>query len=124
MNLLQRAVIWCTALVTGVALLLVFGLVEFYNHWPRTRIGWFLFVVGFPTVFIAVDFLGALLDREPVGRWVDDRTATKPFSWIRILYLTLRTMFLMVVIGAAVWLVGSRFPGVMNFAERHFGPTF
>lgn len=126
MNLLERAVIWFAALVTGVVFLgaaVLFGLVQTYPYWPRTILGWVLFVVGFPVVFIVAEFLIALLEREPVGRWVDDRTATKAFSWIRILYLALRTVLVAVVIGAAIWLVGSRLSEVRDFVGRHFGPS-
>jgi hypothetical protein len=125
MKLLERAAIWITGLIicaafSGVALL--FGLAQIYPYRPRTPLAWLLFVLGVPLAWITTAAFGALLDREPMGRWVDRWTAANGFSWVRVLYLSFRTLFVMALLLLAIWVSVSYLPTLRNLVARNFGP--
>ena len=109
----------CTAIL-AVAVLL--GLAETYPYRPHTALGWLLFVfVGVPLGWIISGAFEALLDREPAGQWVKRRTANKRFSWVRILYLLLRTLFALAAIMLTIWFAISYAPALRDQVSRHFG---
>jgi hypothetical protein len=125
MKLLERVRVRFTGLIVCAAILAVavlLGLAETYPYRPRTALGWLLFVfVGVPLGWIISGVFEALLDREPAGQWVNRRTANKPFSWVRVFYLLLRTLFLLAVILLTVWLAVSYLPALGDLGTRHFG---
>ena len=120
----ERAAIWITGLIicaafSGVALL--FGLAQIYPYRPRTAVGWLVFVIGLPLGWLVSEACGALLGREPVGRWVDQRTSEKGFSWVRVLYLLLRTLLVLGLIVLTIWAGATYVPGLRDLVARHFG---
>jgi hypothetical protein len=46
-------------------------LLEAFPIRPRTSLGWALFVVAGPLLWLAAEAFGTLLEREPVGRWTE-----------------------------------------------------
>jgi hypothetical protein len=124
MKLLERAAIWLTALIvcaafSGVVVLL--GLAQIHPYRPRTALGWLVFVVGVPLSWILSEAFGALLGREPMGRWVDRRTSNKRFSWVRVWYLLLRTSFVLALVILTIWAGATYVPGLRDLVARHFG---
>jgi uncharacterized membrane protein YdjX (TVP38/TMEM64 family) len=106
MTLLERAAIGLTVVIVcaawaGVVLLL--GLAQIHPYRPRTAVGWLVFVAGVPLAWILFETFGALLDREPMGRWVDRRTSNKRFSFVRILYLLVRTLLVLGLVLLTIW---------------------
>ena len=125
MKLLERAIGWVTGLIVCgafLALAVIFGLAQTYPYRPRTGLGWLLFVIGVPLAWVLSAAFEALLDREPVGRWVSRRTANKRFSWARVLYLLVRALCALAVIALTIWLAVSYVPTLRNLVTRHFGP--
>jgi hypothetical protein len=112
MTLFEKARIWFVALVAGAAVLAVailFELAQIYPYRPHTYLGWMVFAVGVPLAWIISGALEALIDREPVGRWVDRQTADQRFSWGRALYLLVRTLFVLALFTFTIWLAGRFF---------------
>ena len=125
MKLLERAVSWFMGLIVCAAFLaaaVLFGLAQTYPYRPRSALAWLIFVVSIPLAWILSEAFGALLDREPAGQWVDRRTANKRFSWIRVLYLLLRTVLVLAVIALTIWFAVSYMPALRDLVTRHFGP--
>ena len=125
MKLLDRVGVRFTGLIACAAILAVaalLGLAETYPYRPRTALGWLLFVfVGVPIGWIISGAFEALVDRDPAGQWVNRRTASKRFSWVRVLYLLLRTLFLLALIMLTIWLAVSYVPALRDQVSRHFG---
>ena len=125
MRLLERVRVRFTGLIACAAILAVavlLGLAETYPYRPRTALGWLLFVfVGVPLGWIISGVFEALLDREPAGQWVKRRTAHKRFSWVRVLYLLVRTLFALAVIMLTIWFAISYVPALGDLVTRHFG---
>src|SRR6476469_2780047 len=126
MKLPERVGVRFTQLIacaTILAVAVLLGLAETYPYRPRTAFGWLLFIfVGVPIGWIISGAFEALVDRDPAGQWVDRRTASKRFSWVRVFYLLLRTLFLMALIVLTIWLAVSYVPALRDLVTRNFGP--
>lgn len=124
MRLLDRVSTWSTGLIVSVAFLaavVLLGLAQIYPYRPRTATGWLLFVVGVPVAWVVSELVADLLDREPAGQWVDGRTANKPFSWVRVSYLLLRTLIVLAFIMFMIWCGATYAPALRDFVVGHFG---
>ena len=125
MKLLERVGVRFTGLIACVGILAVavlLGLVETCPYRPRTALGWLLFVLlAFRSDGSYPEPLKPVGDRDPAGQWVNRRTASKRFSWMRALYLLLRTFFLLALIMLTIWLAVSYVPALRDQVSRHFG---
>jgi hypothetical protein len=101
---------------------LIVALLYAVPFWPRTRLGWVLFVLFGPGLLLGGEMLGEVIDREPLGRWVNARTAGRRFSTTRVLYLLARALVLLGLLAVAGWVIQQLAPGVGNFVRHHFGP--
>lgn len=73
-------------------------------------------------VRIDAEWLGEVLDREPLGRWVDSRTAEHRFSGTRVLYQLIKSLAFLGTVGGIAWAVYHRIPGLAHFLQENFGP--
>jgi hypothetical protein len=125
MKLRDRVRVRSTGLIACAAILAVavlLGLAETYPYRPSTTLGWLLFVlVGIPIGWIISGAFEALVDRDPAGRWMNRRTASKRFSWVRVLYLFLRRLFLLAVVMLTIWVAVSYVPALRELGTWHFG---
>ncbi len=124
MRMLERGAIWLTALIVVAAFSVVavlLGLTQISPYRPRSAIGWLVFVIGLPLGWPVSEAFGNFLGREPVGQWVDQRTSEKGFSWVRVLYLLLRTLFVLGLIILTIWAGATYVPGLRDLVARHFG---
>jgi hypothetical protein len=97
-------------------------LVEVFPIRPRTRLGWALFVVAGPLLWLAAEAFGTLLEREPVGRWIERETArSSALSFARVVYLLVRAAIVFCLIFVIGWLVNSVAPDFGRFLNVHFG---
>src|SRR4029077_1571797 len=100
--------------------------------WPRTVVGWALCVALGPVAYLAglaaVELAMRLFHRLPwVARsseWVEQRTAQRRFSWLRIGYALVGPLCLLVV-GLILWAYEESRPAqqpsqVKQFIARHF----
>jgi hypothetical protein len=88
---------------------------------PRTVLGWVAFLLLAPVVFVAFEAGSALVDREPIGRWVEKRTGGTRFSVARITYVLLRAIVVLGLLMLVAWILSSS-PGVRRIVSAYFGP--
>jgi hypothetical protein len=108
----------------AIAYLFLLGLTAVYAwpFWPQTYLGWLLFLLFGPALFLVVEAAGEKLNREPMGRWVDTRTSEHRFSVTRVLYLLIKSVLVLGVIGGIIWAAHFYVPGVEEFLYENFGP--
>jgi hypothetical protein len=73
-------------------------------------------------VFILIgEWIGEVLRREPLGRWIDSRTAERCFSGTRVLYQLIKSLLFLGAIAGIVWAVHYLLPGLAYFLHENFG---
>ena len=107
-----------------IVYLLLLGAAAVYAwpFWPRTGLGWFVFLLFAPAFIVIAEAVGEVLGREPLGRWVETRTSEHRFSGTRVLYQLIKSLLFLGAIGGIVWAVYHRVPGLAYFLHENFGP--
>jgi hypothetical protein len=81
-------------------------------------------VVLGPSLILVAEAIGEVVSREPLGRWVDTRTAKQRFSGIRVLYQLIKSLFFLGLLGGIIWAVHYQVPSFARFLQENFGPMF
>lgn len=83
---MRRIVMFFIAYLGFSAVLVALWLFLSYPEHPTSVSGWLLLLVLALPAQIALEFIGEVLWKNKAARFVEDRTASKSFSWIRVAY--------------------------------------